>query len=68
MATRAPPTMRVRYLRDFDFTPPEDRRVTWTKRGGIEETVRRTHGRRMIAEENAVEVKTPPRAKAQDPA
>lgn len=50
--------MRVKYLKDLDFTPTEDRRVTYAKRAGDEETVKREWGEVMVSEGNAEEIKT----------
>ena len=57
--------MRVRYLSDFDFTPPNERRQTFAKRKGNEETVKHDWAEAMITEGLAEEVPVPAR-KADD--
>lgn len=56
--------MWVRFLKDCDFTPPEDRRVTWARKAGEERRMRRTHGLALIRRGDAEEIPTPPRSPA----
>lgn len=53
--------MRVRFLKDRLWTPPEDRRLTVAYKAGMEETVKRAWGERMVREGAAVEIEAPPR-------
>ncbi len=53
--------MRVRFLKDRLWTPPEDRRLTVAYKTGMEETVKRAWGERMVREGVAVEIDAPPR-------
>lgn len=48
--------MRIRMLRDRDFTPAEDRRVTVAYRAEWAGTVKRAWGEQMVAEGDAVEI------------
>jgi hypothetical protein len=57
--------MRVRYLRDFDFTPPTERRMTLQKWAGQEETVKRDWGAEMVARGDAEEIEPPKRPAAE---
>lgn len=54
--------MRVRFLKDRLWTPPEDRRLTVAYKAGIEETVKRSWGEQMVRDGAAVEIEAPPRA------
>lgn len=54
--------MRIRMLRDRDWTPMEDRRVTFRYLGGNEYTVRRSWGEALCDAGDAEEIPAPPRA------
>lgn len=60
--------MRVRFLRDRDWTPAVDRRVTYAFAAGSEATVKRSWGDQMVAEGVAEEIAAPPRAVETAPA
>jgi len=53
--------MRVRFLKDRFWTPPEDRRLTVAYRAGMEETVKRSWGEQMVREGVAIEIEAPRR-------
>lgn len=54
--------MRVRFLADFDFRPPElKRRSIIVYKRGMELTVRRVCGEAAVAQGKAVEVPVPMR-------
>lgn len=53
--------MRVRFLKDRLWTPPEDRRLTVAYTAGMEETVKRAWGEQMVGDGVAVEIEAPPR-------
>ena len=60
--------MRVRFLKDRDWTPPEDRRITYAYKAGMEETVKRAWGEQMVKDGDAEEIEAParePEAKAE---
>lgn len=57
--------MWVRFLRDCDFTPPEDRRVTWARKAGDTRSLRRVHAEALIANGDAEEIAPPRRADPQ---
>lgn len=48
--------MRVRFTKDFDYTPSQERRVTIAYKAGHELTVKREAGEAAIAAGRAVEV------------
>lgn len=48
--------MRVRFLRDRDFTRPDNRRVTTAYKAGDEATFRREWGEALVARGDAVEI------------
>ncbi|ADU12032.1 hypothetical protein [Asticcacaulis excentricus] len=54
--------MRVRFLRDRDFTPPENRMVTYAYKKGTEETVKRAWGEEMKTDGDCEEIDPPRRA------
>nr|WP_314437608.1 hypothetical protein [uncultured Brevundimonas sp.] len=54
--------MRVRFLRDRDWTPPENRRITVAYKAGVEETIKRVWGEQMVKDGDAEEIPAPPRA------
>ena len=56
--------MRVKMLKTRNFTPPEDRRVTFKYRAGQGYTVKRAWGEDMVRRGEAVEVPPPSRAEA----
>ncbi len=53
--------MRIRMLRTRDWTPPDDRRVTFRYRRGAEYTVRRSWGSALVAAGDAEEIPAPAR-------
>jgi len=53
--------MRVRFLKDRNWTPREDRRLTIAFKAGMEETVKRAWGEQMVAAGDAEEIDAPPR-------
>jgi hypothetical protein len=48
--------MRVRFTSSFDWTPPEDRRITLAFKAGAELTVRRECGQDAVAKGAAVDL------------
>lgn len=60
--------MWIKLLKDRDFTPPDERRVTVAYKAGMEVSVKRAWGMILIAEGSAEEIATPPRPsrKAED--
>jgi hypothetical protein len=48
--------MRVRFTSSFDWTPPEDRRITLAFKAGAELTVRRECGKDAVAAGKAVDL------------
>lgn len=56
--------MRVCFLRDRNWTPPERRMITVAYKAGMELTVKRAWGKQMVADGDAVEVKAPGRGLA----
>lgn len=54
--------MRVRFKRDRNWTPPEERRITVAYKLGMELTIKRTWGEQMEAEGDLEEIDAPPRA------
>lgn len=55
------PEMRVKFKRDRDWTPPEDRRLTVSYKQGMELTVKRSWGEAMVADGDAEEIEPPAR-------
>ncbi|WP_292085324.1 MULTISPECIES: hypothetical protein [unclassified Brevundimonas] len=55
--------MRVRFERDRNWTPPEERRITVAYKKDMELTVKRDWGERMVKDGDAVEIDAPVRAK-----
>lgn len=53
------PTMRVRFTRDYDYTPTGERRVTIAYKAGATETVKRECGDAAVAAKAAVEIDQP---------
>lgn len=53
--------MRVRFKRDRNWTPPEERRITVAYKKGMELTVKREWGERMVKDGDAVEIDAPAR-------
>ncbi|MGH7020672.1 MAG: hypothetical protein ACREEY_12355 [Brevundimonas sp.] len=53
--------MRVRFLRDRNWTPPERRMITVAYKAGMELTVRRAWGEQMVADGDAEEIEAPGR-------
>lgn len=49
--------MRVRFLRDYDYTPSAERRVTIAYRAGSEHTVKREAGEAAVSAGAAREVR-----------
>lgn len=56
--------MWIKLLKDRDFTPPDERRVTIAYKAGMELSVKRAWGMILIAEGSAEEISTPPRPPA----
>ena len=54
-------TMRVRFLRDFDWSPPAKPMVTIARLADQECTVTRAHGVAALAAKAAVTIETPKR-------
>lgn len=54
--------MRIRVLRDRDWTPPEERRITIAYRAGTEVTIKRAWGEALVAAGDAEEIPSPPRS------
>lgn len=52
--------MHVRFLRDRNWSPPEERRITVAYKQDMELTVKRAWGEQLVADGDAVEI-TPPR-------
>ncbi|WP_368933487.1 hypothetical protein [Brevundimonas naejangsanensis] len=59
--------MRVRFLKDRLWTPPEDRRLTVAYKKGMELTIKRAWGEQMEADGDLEEIDAPPRP-ADEPA
>lgn len=55
------PNMRISMLNTRNWTPPEDRRQTTKYLAGSDYTVKRSWGRAMVKDGDAVEVPAPPR-------
>lgn len=53
--------MRVRFKRDRNWTPPEERRITVAYENGMELTVKREWGEQMVKDGDAVEIDPPVR-------
>ena len=53
--------MRVKFLRDRDWTPAEDRRRIGVSAAGSEETIKRSWGEQLVADGDAEEIKAQPR-------
>ena len=53
--------MRVRFLKNRNWTPPEERRITVAYKKGMELTVKREWGERMVKDGDAVEIDAPVR-------
>lgn len=53
--------MRVRFKKDRNWTPPEERRITVAYKKGMELTVKREWGERMVKDGDAVEIDPPAR-------
>ncbi len=54
--------MRVRFLRDRNWTPPEQRGITIAYKKGMELTIKRAWGDQMVADGDAEEIQAPSRA------
>ncbi len=48
--------MRLLFLRDRYWTPPEEWRITYAYKAGMRKTVKRAWGERMVASGDAVEI------------
>lgn len=53
--------MRVRFLRNRNWTPPEERRITVAYKKAWEGTIKRAWGVQMVSDGDAVEIDAPPR-------
>lgn len=53
--------MRVRFDRDRNWTPPEERRITVAYKKGMELTVKREWGDQMVEDGDAIEIEPPGR-------
>lgn len=53
--------MRIRVLKDFDYTPPSDRRTTFALLAGQEVTTKREVGEAAVAAGAAEEIEAPAR-------
>lgn len=53
--------MRIRMLRDRDYTPKEERRVTMAYTAASEVTIKREWGDELVAAGDAVEIDAPGR-------
>lgn len=56
--------MRVRFVRDRNWTPPEERRISVAYKSGWEGPIKRAWGDQMVADGDCVEIPTPPRKAA----
>lgn len=56
--------MRVRFLKDRNWTPPEQRGITIAYKKGMEQTVKREWGDQMVADGDAEEIDAPSRTEA----
>jgi hypothetical protein len=54
--------MRVKFIRDRNWTPPERRMITVAYKAGMELTVKRAWGAQMVADGDAVRVPAPRRS------
>lgn len=54
--------MRVRFKRDRNWTPPEERRITVAYKQGMELTIKRTWGEQMVKDGDAEEIDAPRRS------
>ncbi|WP_292052145.1 hypothetical protein [Brevundimonas sp. UBA5866] len=57
--------MRVVFLRDRNFTPPEQRGITVAYKAGMELTIKRAWGEQLVADGDAREVAPPRRRPAE---
>lgn len=53
--------MRVRFLKDRNWTPPEERRITVAYKAEMELTVKRAWGSQMVADGDAEAIAAPGR-------
>ncbi|HEY1071501.1 hypothetical protein [Brevundimonas sp.] len=53
--------MHVRILRDRNWTPPEDRRMTVAYKAGWKGPVKRAWGQQLVKDGDAVEISAPAR-------
>lgn len=53
--------VRVKFKRDRNWTPPEERRVSVAYKDGMELTIKRAWGDQMVKDGDCEEVETPPR-------
>lgn len=53
--------MRVRFKRDRNWTPPEERRITVAYKQGMELTIKRAWGEQMVNDGDAEEIDAPRR-------
>lgn len=54
--------MRVRFKRDRNWTPPEERRITVAYKQGMELTIKRAWGEQMVKDGDAEEIDAPRRS------
>lgn len=59
--------MRVKFNRDRDWTPPEERRITVAYKQGMELTIKREWGEQMVKDGDAVEIDPPARETERKP-
>lgn len=59
--------MRIKLLRDRDFTPKDERRITVAYKDGGEYTVKREWGEAMVADGDAEEIDAPSREPEKKP-
>lgn len=59
--------MRVKFKRDRNWTPPEERRITIAYKQGMELTVKRDWGEQMVTDGDAVEIDPPTREPEKKP-
>jgi hypothetical protein len=53
--------MRIRFKRDRDFTPADERRITVAYPADAEVTVKRAWGEKLVADGDAEEIEAPAR-------
>lgn len=59
--------MRVRFKRDRNWTPPEERRITVAYKQGMELTIKRAWGEQMAADGDLEEIDAPSREPEKKP-